>query len=391
VLESGRYPVGVAYLDLPFDLVDVNVHPQKAEVRFADARAVSDSLFKIVGSGVRVAFGLPNAGTYPGKKQKLFDEPAGPGANTWVFDTGPGVFGETPSPPTPPSPDLQGKMGDAGPSGGDLFSRPEAKREAPKDDSPPLFPGNGGKAPGYRQPSSQAPAEPAPRISPPPPSPPITEVGATPVPYPTALELAAAAAQERKVVFGALRFVAQVRSTFFVCEGSDGLYLLDQHAAAERVTFHRLKKGFDAKEIASQKLLFPVIVTVSPSEAALVEERQDVIARTGLDLRVAGAGTIAVHAVPMLLVKASPERLVRDLLDEVSHAGERAFSGAMDRAIATMACHGSLRAGDPVAPEEAKALLTALDDVDFAGHCPHGRPVVMRIGWGELEHRVGRK
>jgi DNA mismatch repair protein MutL len=203
--------------------------------------------------------------------------------------------------------------------------------------------------------------------------------------------LAAAAAQERKVVFGALRFVAQVRSTFFVCEGSDGLYLLDQHAAAERVTFHRLKKGFDAREIASQKMLFPAIVTVTPSEAALVEERQDTIARTGLDVRATGATTVAVHAVPLLLVKASPERLLRDLLDEVSHAGERAFSGAIDRAIATMACHGSLRAGDPVAAEEARALLAALDDVDFAGHCPHGRPVVMRIGWGELEHRVGRK
>jgi DNA mismatch repair protein MutL len=98
-----------------------------------------------------------------------------------------------------------------------------------------------------------------------------------------------------------------------------------------------------------------------------------------------------VHAVPLILLKAAPDRLLRDLLDEVSHAGERAFSGAIDRAIATMACHGSLRAGDPVAEEEAKALLGALDEVDFAGHCPHGRPVVMHIGWSELEHRVGRR
>jgi DNA mismatch repair protein MutL len=193
------------------------------------------------------------------------------------------------------------------------------------------------------------------------------------------------------VVFGALRFVGQVRSTFFVCEGSDGLYLLDQHAAAERVTFHRLKRAFDARDVASQKMLFPVVVAVSPSEAALVEEQQEIIARTGLEVRAAGPAEVAVHAVPLLLVKAPPERLLRDLLDEVSHAGERAFSGAVDRAIATMACHGSLRAGDPVAPDEAKALLVALDEVDFAGHCPHGRPVVMRIGWGELEHRVGRR
>ena len=78
VLEPGRYPMGAVYLELPHELVDVNVHPQKAEVRFADGRAVSDSLFKIVGAAVRAAFGLPDPVGYPGKKQKLFDEPTGP-------------------------------------------------------------------------------------------------------------------------------------------------------------------------------------------------------------------------------------------------------------------------------------------------------------------------
>ncbi|APR84960.1 DNA mismatch repair protein MutL [Minicystis rosea] len=411
VLESGRYPVGVAYLDLPFDLVDVNVHPQKAEVRFADARAVSDSLFKIVGTGVRTAFNLPGAGTYPGKKQKLFEDPAGPGASTWVFDTGPGVFDAPPPAQTtlPAAPPAQTTLPAASPDVGTLGNKPSPSPAARSDWHAParledkaspqdahwLTPPRAEiKTP---SPSGNwvAPArlEDNPSPLPPPMAARPIEPAAdpSPVPYPTAVELAAAAAQEKRVVFGALRFVAQVRSTFFVCEGADGLYLLDQHAAAERVTFHRLKKGFDAKEIASQKMLFPAIVTVTASEAALVEERQETIARTGLDVRVTGPTSVAVHAVPLLLVKASPERLLRDLLDEVSHAGERAFSGAIDRAIATMACHGSLRAGDPVAAEEARALLAALDDVDFAGHCPHGRPVVMRIGWGELEHRVGRK
>ncbi len=215
--------------------------------------------------------------------------------------------------------------------------------------------------------------------------------GKGPVRYPTALEIAAAREKERQPEFGVLRFVAQVRQCFFVCEGADGLYLLDQHAAAERVTFHRLKTGFDKREVATQRLLFPVVVKVTASEAALVDERHEEILGMGLDVRAVGGDSVAVHAVPTLLPKAAPERLVRDLLDEVGHGGERAFSGAMDRAIATMACHGSLRAGDPVAPEEARALLKGLDEVDFAGHCPHGRPVVMRIGWGELEHRVGRR
>jgi DNA mismatch repair protein MutL len=352
VLESGRYPVGAVFLELPHELVDVNVHPQKAEVRFADGRAVSDALFKIVGASIREAFGLPDAGTYPGKKQKLFDDPTGPGANAWVF-------GAAASSALAPS------------------AREEAPESEPPIDSrttlvspePITLRGDPSYPPSQTNPSSVPPS----------------------IPYPTAVELAEAASRERKVVFGALRFVGQVRSTFFVCEGSDGVYLLDQHAAAERITFHRLKRAYEAREVASQKMLFPAVVPVAPSEAALVEEQHEAIARMGLEVRAAGYSEVAIHAVPLLLVKASPERLLRDLLDEVSHAGERAFSGAIDRAIATMACHGSLRAGDPVAPEEARALLAALDEADFAGHCPHGRPVVMRVGWGELEHRVGRK
>jgi DNA mismatch repair protein MutL len=196
---------------------------------------------------------------------------------------------------------------------------------------------------------------------------------------------------ERPIAFGGLRFVAQVRSTFLVCEGADGVYFLDQHAAAERVTFHRLRTAYDGREVATQKLLFPAVIQATPTEVALVEEAQDAIALAGLDIRPAGPTQLAVHAVPNLLARAAPERLARDLLDELSRSGERAYSGAVDLALATMACHASLRAGDPVSPEEARALLEALNEVSFAGHCPHGRPVVMRVGWHELEYRVGRR
>jgi DNA mismatch repair protein MutL len=98
-----------------------------------------------------------------------------------------------------------------------------------------------------------------------------------------------------------------------------------------------------------------------------------------------------VHSVPKILSRASPERLVRDLLTELSRSGGRAFSDAIDLALATMACHGSIRAGDKLSESEASALLGALDVADFAGHCPHGRPVVAVTTWGELERKVGRR
>jgi DNA mismatch repair protein MutL len=101
-------------------------------------------------------------------------------------------------------------------------------------------------------------------------------------------------------------------------------------------------------------------------------------------------GSVAVHSVPKLLVRANPERLVRDLVAELGRESKRPFHDTADLVLATMACHGSIRAGDTVSPEEASALLRALDAVDFAGHCPHGRPVLMRLPFAELERKVGR-
>jgi DNA mismatch repair protein MutL len=201
----------------------------------------------------------------------------------------------------------------------------------------------------------------------------------------------AAAAARPGPEWSSLRFVAQVRQTYLICEGRDGLYVIDQHAAAERVNFDRLRRQYQARTVASQALLFPMPLAVTPDEAELVEEKAAEFRALGLDLRARGPETVSIHAAPKLLSRASPEQLVRDLLAEVSRTGNRAFSDAVDLALATMACHGSIRAGDPVSSNEVAALLTALDQVDFAGHCPHGRPLVAFTAWGELERRVGRR
>jgi DNA mismatch repair protein MutL len=188
-----------------------------------------------------------------------------------------------------------------------------------------------------------------------------------------------------------LRFVAQLRQTYLLCEGDEGVYLLDQHAAAERVTFTRLRREYQSRAVPSQALLFPAVIDLTPLETEIVEQRAAEIAEVGLDVRVRGPESVSIHAVPKLLQRASAERLLRDLLSEVSRGGGRGFSAAVDLALATMACHGSVRAGDPLSATEAKALLQSLDQADFAGHCPHGRPVVTFTSWAELERKVGRR
>jgi DNA mismatch repair protein MutL len=325
-----RYPLGAVYVDIDPSLVDVNVHPQKAEVRFADGRAVGEALFKILAEELSRAFGFPVAVRTWNRPR-----PADPGRDF------PAVSPGVPIGATPPS-DAEPRL-------------------------PWSFPAGAARDP---------------------PMPPSAEVGdgSDARPYPLLEPLAAP-----RPSFARLGFIAQVKQTYLICEGADGLYVLDQHAAAERVTFHRLRTAYVGRDIATQALLFPVTVEVAPSDVAFVEEEQRALAEIGLDVRAIGPSTIAVHAMPRLLSRAKPENVVRDLIAELTRSGGRAFSNAVDLVLATMACHGSVRAGDRLSAEQAAALLVSLDEVDFSGHCPHGRPIVTRIGWDELERKVGRR
>jgi DNA mismatch repair protein MutL len=313
VLEAGRYPLGVVWIDVPPEIVDVNVHPQKAEVRFADARGLFDAVTRELHDALAHAFGLPALGAH---------------------SQAPIV--------RPPPVTLRAMEGAAREAIATVRTIEQVAERG-------LFPEEN------------------------------LFSGAT-----------ASEAREHTTGYGSLRYVGQVRGTFLICEGEDGLYVLDQHAAAERVTFERLKKSYAARGVAMQRMLVPEVVELSPSDVAMLEENAEEVSRLGVEVRAVGDSAVAVHGVPDLLVRAEPERLVRDLVAEVSRAAGRPFRGAVDLVLATMACHGSVRAGDAISPAEVQALLRALDEVDFGGHCPHGRPLVMRMTFAELERKVGR-
>ena len=338
-LAGGRYPVGALLLEVPASEIDVNVHPQKSEVRFSRQNEVFAALTNILREGLNAAPWARATASF---------------ADPWAQRFRGGPVAEVPT-PTPT-----------------LF------RDAPNAPLPDAI------ATSLVHAFVAPPEEPDPwGLSPRPPYP------ATPYEIPAPATAAAPGDGGAAGEFGGLRYVAQLKRMFLVCEGEQGMVIIDQHAAAERVTFDRLRVAYGRRTVAMQQLLVPEPVEVTAREVALVEERSAEMLGVGIELSVIGPTTLAVRAVPALMVRADPRRLARDVLAEIARQGND-FSRAVDLVLATMACHGSVRAGDELADGEARALLTALDSVDFAGHCPHGRPIVWSIRWSELERRVGR-
>jgi DNA mismatch repair protein MutL len=328
-LPAGRHPAAVLFLELPLGRVDVNVHPQKHEVRFADPREAQDALFHAVAAALRTAPWLGRAG-------------AG-GA--------PSAAGDGP-PAAEPSPvaaeDAAGVL---------AWARATRPPEGSGASLPLPRLGEGGTAP-FAFPVA------------------TDDGGARPVGY-----------------FGSLRFVGQHARTYLVCEAPGGaLVVVDQHASHERLLFHRLREAFRARAVPVQPFLLPQVVTVPPAAARALEEALEDLRRLGLDVEPFGGDSFAVKGAPAALGGVDLASLLADLATQVAEV-ERgsAVDDAFHDLLATMACHAAVRANQEVSAEEARALLDGLDAIDFKARCPHGRPVVFEVPLADLERRVGRR
>jgi DNA mismatch repair protein MutL len=367
VLERGRYPRGVIYLDLPARLVDFNVHPQKIELRFAEPRAVSDALYQILTSQLARGFAAPSTAAAPRLERSLAPAP------------------DAATPPPPHAPHLTAWL-ESPRAAWAKNQRAEDVQQRPMVAAAPGTPAESRDA----SPLAHAPTAPEPPPSEQPQTTPSSAPPSEPF-YGDRGGLRPPSTLGEHVEWASLNFLAQLKQTFLICEGPAGLYVLDQHAAAERVTFDRLRRQYRERKVASQALLFPVEIELNADETEFLEENAAEFGALGMDLRLRASRWVSVHGVPRLLERLSPERLLRDLLAETMRQGGRGFSGAVDLALATLACHASLRAGDAITAAEAHALLAALDGTDFAGHCPHGRPIVSFTSYAELERKVGRR
>src|SRR5688572_9856685 len=185
--------------------------------------------------------------------------------------------------------------------------------------------------------------------------------------------------------------LVQLRNTYLMFEREEGLVLIDQHSAHERVLFERFVGTLERGEAPSQRLLFPLTLHLGPAEADAFEEHQDLFTALGFEVEGFGGHTLIIRAVPMPHPRFDAERCIRETLDAL--AGNRYASAAPrhERLAATVACKAAIKAGDALSPAEMRALFSALGATALPAHDVHGRATIVHVPWDEVDRRFGRR
>ena len=327
-LARQRHPLVALFVEIDPELVDVNVHPAKTEVRFRDAGVVRGL---IVGA-LRHALAQ-----------------AGHRASTTVADAALGALRPATGLPYP------GRA--AYPTAGSAVSHELA--EAAAAYYAPLE----GQIPGL----DGAPA-----------TAPVSQVDGD----------AAMASVEHPL--GAAR--AQLHETYIVAQTADGIVIVDQHAAHERLVYERMKKALDNGGVTRQGLLLPEVIDLDDAIATRLAERAEELAELGLVLEKFGSGAVVVREVPALLGQTDVRALVRDLADDLAEMDTAlALRERLEEVCSTMACHGSVRAGRQLNAAEMNALLREMEVTPHAGQCNHGRPTYVELKLADIERLFGRR
>lgn len=333
MLARDRHAVLALFLDIPPQDVDVNVHPAKTEVRFRDASAVRGFIV----SGLRAALATGDRRSAQGPDRKAMER--------WQQEP----VREEPSPAL-----------------GSIFSGRDWT--LPRSDSPARL-----SEPRSGWEPRQADALPTGRAE-----------EAAPIPE-----------EAKDYPLGIAR--GQVANTYIVAESADGLVLVDQHAAHERLVLERLKSA-GAGEAAqrSQALLVPDVVEMDEADCDRLEDAAEGLARYGLVIERFGPAAMLVRAVPAAIAKADTTKLLQDLADDIAKHGRNEESGALllseklEYVLATMACHGSVRAGRVLSVAEMNALLREMEATPRSGQCNHGRPTWVKLSMEDVEKLFGR-
>lgn len=204
------------------------------------------------------------------------------------------------------------------------------------------------------------------------------------------------AAHEKAVLFDVkgLRFraLAQIANSYIIAESEEGLVLIDQHAAHERVRYERLMKALNSKTAPKQNLLTPLELDLGVDSRRLIEEHRNAFEEMGYEFESFGGNTVLIRSVPTGLEKKNPERVLAELLSDITTEYKRDHVHNLRESLATMtACRGAIKFGDPLTSLEMEALLKDMSETENAGHCPHGRPSLITFSFDKLETLFKRK
>jgi len=185
---------------------------------------------------------------------------------------------------------------------------------------------------------------------------------------------------------------AQLHGTYVVAQTADGIVIVDQHAAHERLVYERMKAALAEGGVKRQMLLLPEVVELDAAQAEELARRRDELAALGLVLEAFGSGAVIVREVPALLGDTDIAGLVKDLAEEIAELGS-GFSLAekLESVCGTLACHGSVRAGRRLNPAEMNALLRQMEATPHSGQCNHGRPTYVELKLSDIERLFGRR
>jgi DNA mismatch repair protein MutL len=183
----------------------------------------------------------------------------------------------------------------------------------------------------------------------------------------------------------------QLRRTYMLFEHDDGVVLIDQHSAHERVLYEKFIGMLERGEVPSQRLLFPLTLHLTPAEGEAFEANREMLARLGFEVEGFGGHTLLVHSVPMPHPRFDAERCLRETLAALAGDREGAAHARHERLAATVACKAAIKAGDELSPGEMRALFIALGDTRLPAHDVHGRSTIVQLSWPELERRFGRQ
>jgi DNA mismatch repair protein MutL len=185
---------------------------------------------------------------------------------------------------------------------------------------------------------------------------------------------------------------AQLHETYVVAQTADGIVIVDQHAAHERLVYERMKKAMENGGVARQPLLIPEVVSLDPAEVTRIASRADELAELGLVVEAFGPDAVMVRETPAMLGQLDMHALIRDLADDIAETGKAlSLKERLEAVSGTLACHMSVRSGRRLSAEEMNALLREMESTPHSGQCNHGRPTYVELKLADIERLFGRR